>query len=146
MERFCSAIVETPMRTFDVQGIEIRASRPAVFDFVCDPHNLPKWARAFQQANDKHASLKTPAGTVKIDLRTVSHEDAGTIDWELGFPDGSIGVAQSRVTETARGTCIYSFVLHAPPVPLEHLEGALDAQRTTLREELAELKRLLEGQ
>ena len=119
------------MRTFDVQGIEIRASRPAVFDFVCDPHNLPKWARAFQQANDKHASLKTPAGT---------------IDWELRFPDGSIGVAQSRVTETARGTCIYSFVLHAPPVPLEHLEGALDAQRTTLREELAELKRLLEGQ
>jgi len=146
LERFCSALVETPMRTFDVQGIEIRASRAAVFDFVRDPHNLPKWARAFHQANDKRASLKTPTGAVDIDLRTISHQAAGTIDWELGFPDGFIGVAQSRVTETARGTCIYSFVLHAPPVPLERLEGALDAQRITLREELAELKRLLEAQ
>jgi hypothetical protein len=146
MERFCFACVETPMRTFDVQGIEIRASRSAVFDFVRDPHNLPKWAHAFQQANDKCASLKTPTGAVDIDLRTVSHNDAGTIDWELGFPDGFIGVAHSRVTETARGTCIYSFVLHAPPVPLEQLEGALDAQRMTLCEELAELKRLLEAQ
>jgi hypothetical protein len=146
MERFCSALVETPMRTFDVQGIEIRASRLAVFDFVCDPHNLPKWARAFQQANDTHASLKTATGAVAIDLRTISHKDAGTIDWELRFPDGAIGVAQSRVTETARGTCIYSFVLHAPPIPLEQLEGALEAQRMTLREELAGLKRLLEGQ
>src|SRR5207249_6368223 len=70
----------------------------SVFDFVCDPHNLPKWAHAFQQANDKHASLKTPAGTVKIDLRTVSHEDAGTIDWELGFPDGFIGVRSEEHT------------------------------------------------
>jgi len=123
-----------------------RPCRSAVFDFVRDPHNLPKWAHAFQQANDTRASLKTPTGAVDIDLHTFWHKDAGTIDWELGFPDGSIGVAQSRVTETARGTCIYSFVLHAPPIPLEQLEGALDAQRMTLREELAELKRVLEAQ
>jgi len=146
IEHFCTHREETTVRTFDVQGIEIRASRPVVFDFVRDPHNLPKWAHAFQQADDKRANLKTPTGTVDIDLRTFSREDAGTIDWELKFPDGAIGFAQSRVTETARGTCIYSFVLHGPPVPLEQLEGALDAQRMTLREELAELKRLLEGQ
>ena len=48
------------------------------------------------------------------------------------FPDGSVGLAQSRVTETTRGTCIYSFVLHAPPVALEQVEGALEAQRATL--------------
>lgn len=133
------------MRTFDVQGIEIGVPRAAVFDFVRDPHNLPKWARAFQQANSERASLKTPTGAVDIDLHTISHKDAGTIDWELRFPNGSIGVAQSRVTETARGTSIYSFVLHAPPVPLGQLEGALDVQRVTLRAELAELKRLLEA-
>jgi len=134
------------MHTFDVQGIEIRAPRWAVFDFVRDPHNLPKWTHAFQQADDKRANLKTSTGTVAINLRTFSNKDAGTIDWELRFADGAIGVAQSRVTETARGTCIYSFVLHAPPVPLEQLEGALDAQRMTLREELTELKRLLEAE
>jgi hypothetical protein len=60
------------------------------------------------------------------------------------FPDGSIGVAQSRVTETTRGTCIYSFVLHAPPVALEQVEGALEAQRVQLQSELATLKSLME--
>ena len=68
----------------------------------------------------------------------------GTVDWRLVFPDGSVGLAQSRVTETTRGTCIYSFVLHAPPGPLEQIEGALEAQRETLRSELATLKALME--
>jgi hypothetical protein len=145
MERYCSNFEVTTMRTFDVQGIEIEASRAAVFGFVNDPRNLPNWAHAFQQADYKRASLRTPTGAVDIALRTSSHEDAGTVDWELTFPDGAVGVAQSRVTETARGTCIYSFVLHAPPVPLEQLEGALDAQRATLSAELAQLKRLLEA-
>jgi hypothetical protein len=56
----------------------------------------------------------------------------------------TVGIAQSRVTETTRGTCIYSFVLHAPPLALEHVEGALDAQRVRLQSELATLKSLME--
>jgi Polyketide cyclase / dehydrase and lipid transport len=133
------------MRTFDVQGIEIRATRATVFDFVRDPHNLPKWAHAFKVVDEGRASLQTPNGAVDIGLRTIANEAAGTIDWELEFPDGAIATAQSRVTKTARGTCIYSFVLHAPPVPLEQLEGALEAQRVTLQGELAQLKQLLEA-
>jgi predicted transcriptional regulator len=66
------------------------------------------------------------------------------VDWRLAFPDGSIGIAQFRVTETTRGTCIYTFVLHAPPVSLEQVEGALEAQRGILRSELATLKALME--
>ena len=69
----------------------------------------------------------------------------GTVDWRLVFPDGGVGIAQSRVTDTTRGTCIYSFVLNAPPVALERLEGALEAQITTLRSELATLKSLMEA-
>jgi hypothetical protein len=66
--------------------------------------------------------------------------DTGTVDWRLVFPDGGVGIAQSRLTETSRGTCIYSFVLHAPPVALEQVEGALEAQSVTLRSELATVK------
>jgi predicted transcriptional regulator len=66
------------------------------------------------------------------------------VDWRLVFPDGAVGIAQSRVTETTRGTSIYSFVLHAPPVALEEIEGALEAQRVVLRSELATLKSLME--
>jgi hypothetical protein len=134
------------MRTFDVQAIEIQTPRAKAFDFLREPRNLPKWAHAFQTADDRRAKLQTPAGAVEIQLRTVAEPSAGTVDWQMAFPDGSQGVAQSRVTETPRGTCIYSFVLHAPPVPLEQLEGALDAQRVTLGKELAELKRILETQ
>jgi hypothetical protein len=133
------------MRTFDVQAIEIRATRDKVFDFLRDPRNLSRWAEAFTRADGERARLETPAGAVDIRLRTSAHADAGTVDWRLEFPDQSVALAQSRVSETTRGTCIYSFVLHAPPVPLEQVEGALEAQRATLRKELGTLKALMES-
>jgi uncharacterized protein YndB with AHSA1/START domain len=132
------------MQMFDVQAIEIAATPAQVFDLVRSPRNLPRWAHAFESADDERARLRTPAGTVDIGLRTIADARAGVVDWRLEFPDGSVALAQSRVTETARGTSIYSFVLHAPPVPLEQIEGALAQQRETLRTELATLKALVE--
>ena len=90
------------------------------------------------------ARLETPPGAVDIDLDDSANAETGTVDWRLTFPDGAAGIAQSRVTETTRGTCIYTFVLHAPPVGLEQVEGALEAQSATLRSELATLKALME--
>ena len=132
------------MRTFDVQGIEIKAARGKVFEFLKDPANLPRWAKAFVSADDSRARLETPAGAVDISLTTIADPESGVVDWRLTFPDGGVGLAQSRVTETTRGTSIYSFVLHAPAVALEQLEGALEAQRAILQSELATLKSLLE--
>lgn len=132
------------MRMFDVQGIEITAPHHKVFDYLKEPANLPRWAHAFVSAGDGHARLETPAGAVDVGLDVLANADAGVVDWRLTFPDGTVGLAQSRVTETTRGTCIYSFVLHAPPVALEHVEGALDAQRRLLQSELATLKSLME--
>jgi hypothetical protein len=133
------------MRTFEVHGIEIEAEPSRVFAFVSDPRNLPRWARAFRAADQARAQLETPRGAIDIALRTLPCREAGSVDWEFQFPYGTIGLAQSRVTPTARGTSIYSFVLHAPPVPLEQLEGALAEQSVTLREELATLKALMES-
>jgi uncharacterized protein YndB with AHSA1/START domain len=132
------------MRMFDVQGVEIRARRATVFEFLRDPRNLPQWAHAFTSAGDGRARLETPAGAVDVRLGVTADAGTGTVDWRLEFPDGSVSLAQSRVTETTRGTCIYSFVLHAPPVALEQVEGALEAQRETLHAELATLKSLME--
>jgi hypothetical protein len=129
---------------FDVQGIEITALRQQVFEFVRDPANLPRWAHAFVSAGNGRARLETPAGVVNVGLGVTADADTGVVDWRLAFPDGSIGLAHSRVTETTRGTCIYSFVLHAPPVALEQVEGALNAQRALLHSELATLKSLVE--
>lgn len=135
---------ETTMRMFDVQGIEIHAPRGRVFDFLREPGNLPKWAHAFVSAENGRARLQTPAGAVDVGLAVAADAHMGVVDWRLEFPDGNVGVAQSRVTDTARGTCIYSFVLHAPPVALEQVEGALDVQRLALTAELATLKALME--
>jgi uncharacterized protein YndB with AHSA1/START domain len=133
------------MRMFDVQGIEIMAPRERVFEFLRKPSNLPRWAHAFVSAGDGRARLETPAGAVDVVLDVSADAETGIVDWRLTFPDGGVGIAQSRVTETTRGTCIYSFVLHAPPVALEQVEGALEAQSATLRSELATLKSLMEA-
>ncbi len=133
------------MRMFDVQGIEIMTLRDKVFAFVREPGNLPRWAQAFMSAGDGRARLETPSGAVDIALDVSADAEAGTVDWRLAFPDGGVGIAQSRVTETTRGTCIVTFVLHAPPVALEQVEGALEAQSETLRSELATLKSLMEA-
>jgi hypothetical protein len=132
------------MRMFDVQGIEITAPPRKVFDFLREPANLPRWAHAFKSAANGRARLETPAGVVDVGLGVTADADTGVVDWRLAFPDGSVAVAQSRVTATLRGTSIYSFVLHAPPVALEQVEGALDAQRALLQTELATLKSLME--
>lgn len=132
------------MKMFDVQAVEIAVARQTVFEFVRDPGNLPKWAHAFVTAGPGRARLETPAGAVDVELGVMANAETGTVDWRLAFPDGTIGLAQSRVTETARGTSIYSFVLHAPPVALELVEGALEAQGVQLTSELATLKSLME--
>ena len=62
------------------------------------------------------ARLSTSDGAVDVGLEVSANAETGVVDWRLVFPDRSVGVAQSRITETMRGTCIYSFVLHAPPV------------------------------
>lgn len=133
------------MQRFDVQAIEIHAPPAAVFEFVRKPQNLPRWAQAFAAADDHRARLQTPGGTVDIALTTVAEPRPATVDWRMEFPDGSVALAQSRVHPTDRGTCIYTFVLHAPPVPLEQIEGALEQQRRTLTQELVRLKAILES-
>ena len=132
------------MRTFDVQGIEIMASRQKVFDFLREPANLPQWAHAFESVENGRARLETPGGVVDVGLHVRADSETGVVDWRLTFPDGSSGIAHSRVVDTSRATCVYTFVLHAPPVALERVEGALDAQRALLHSELAALKALME--
>lgn len=135
----------TKMKTFDVQSIGIDKPAAAVFAYIAEPSNLPKWTHAFQSADATSAELVTPNGAVPISLQTISNEDYGTVDWQMTFPDGTVGTAYSRVTPDGADRAIYSFVLMAPPVPLEMLEGALSSQMEILAGELVALKGLLEG-
>lgn len=133
------------MKGFDVQGIELGVEASAAFAYITDPARLPEWTVAFASVNDGRAVMRTPQGEVVVSLVVEAAPEQGTIDWRMGFPDGSVATAFSRVVPLAAGRSVYSFVLTAPPVPLEELEGALEAQSRTLAEELRRLRQVLEG-
>lgn len=132
------------MNNFDVQGIELRVSRNKALPFIADPAQLPRWTNAFASVTPGHAAMQTPSGEVMVDLEVEASPEYGTVDWRMTFPDRSVATAFSRVVEIDRDRCIFTFVLMPPPVPLEELEGALEAQSQTLAEELRKLKALLE--
>jgi len=134
---------EKNTNNFDVQSININLKPNLVYDFISKPDNLPLWTNAFSNIKETTAIMVTPMGKIEIDLETVTSKIFRTIDWVMTMPDGSVGKAYSRVSENGENA-IYSFVLLAPPVPLEQIEGALSAQKLVLAEELKKLKNLLE--
>ncbi|MGH7471724.1 MAG: SRPBCC family protein [Longimicrobiales bacterium] len=132
------------MRIFDVQGIDLNVPRSNAFAFISDPAQLPRWTNAFASVTAGRAVMRTAGGEVTVDLGVQASAEAGTVDWRMTFPDRSVATAFSRVVEIDRDRCVFSFVLAPPPVPLEELEGALEAQSRTLAEELRKLKGILE--
>jgi len=132
------------MKNYDVQTIDLDVSREKAFAFIADPMKLPAWTQAFASVSANHAIMRTRNGEVKITLAVENALDCGTIDWRMEFSDGCIGTACSRVVEIDRDRCLYSFVLLMPPMPLQQLEGTLQAQSRTLAEELRKLKEILE--
>ncbi|MBI3447429.1 MAG: SRPBCC family protein [Acidobacteria bacterium] len=132
------------MKRFDVQAIELSVPRATALEFIADPAQLPRWTSAFASVSPGRAVLRTPAGEVAIELKVSASPEHGTIDWRMVFPDRSVATAFSRLVAIDRDHCVYCFVLTPPPVPLERLEGALEAQSQTLAEELRRLKAILE--
>ncbi|MGH2362202.1 MAG: SRPBCC family protein [bacterium] len=132
------------MRSFDVQGIDLAVPRSKAFAFIADPAQLPKWTNAFAAVTAGRAVMRTPSGEVMIDLEVQASAEKGTVDWRMRFPDHSVATAFSRLVELDRHRCIFSFVLTPPPVPLDQLEGTLQAQSRTLAEKLRKLKEILE--
>ena len=132
------------MKRFDVQGIELQATQERAFSYIADPAHLPQWTSAFASVANGRAVMRTPNGEVEIGLTVESSAEHGTVDWVMTFPDGSVATAFSRVVKLDLKSCVFTFVLTPPPVPLEQLEGALEAQSRTLAEELQNLKRILE--
>jgi len=131
------------MKTFDVQAVEIKAPSEKVFNYISDAKNLPAWTSAFKSVSPGRALMQTPNGSVEIALAIKASREEGTIDWIMTFPDGNVAKAYSRVIDVGTDRCIYTFTLMVPPVPLEQLEGALEKQSQTLREELAKLCSIL---
>jgi len=131
------------MDSFKVESVRIKTTREKAFRYISDPKNLPQWTHAFKGVLNGKAIMATPAGTVEVGLLVVASASEGTIDWHMTFPDGSMATAYSRVVPESADYSIYSFILMAPPVPLEQLEGTLNQQAHILGEELTKLNAIL---
>src|SRR5262245_43439240 len=134
------------MKTFDVRTVEINAPFDHVFEYIADARKLPEWTNAFKSVSNGRAVMETPNGSVEVKLAVHASRSQGTIDWTMTFPEGSVARAYSRVVATDSERSLYSFILMAPPVPLERLEGALEAQSQILREELRKLGAILSSE
>jgi len=130
-------------RAFAVESVELNAPLKAAFDYIANTSKLPEWTHAFKGVREGHAVMETPNGTVEVGLEVRASEPHGTIDWYITFPDGNVAVAYSRLVPRNTERVVYSFILLAPPVPLEQLEGALSQQTAILRDELRKLSTIL---
>lgn len=132
------------MKPFDVQSIAIDAPAEAVFKFVADRFALPQWTHAFKRIGATTALMQTSAGELEVGLSVQAHPESGAVDWIMVFPDQSIGRAHARVVSNVDESSILCFVVLAPPVPQEQVEGTLEQQRAILGDELQRLKSILE--
>jgi hypothetical protein len=139
-----SKFMQRQLFNHNVQSVNINAPVSKVFNYIANPQNLPGWTAAFKEADNKSALLATPAGELAIGLETRINAESGTIDWYMTMPDGNTGAAYSRVVEGPDQKAIYTFILLAPPGPIEKVEGALREQMGLLANELQNLKRILE--
>jgi polyketide cyclase/dehydrase/lipid transport protein len=131
------------MKNYDVQNVSIKAPFEKVFEYIANPSNLPKWSKAFSYADKKKAVLETPNGKLEVGLEIKSSKEFGIIDWYMTMPDGNVATAYSRITPNGKSTVVYTFVLMAPPGPIEQVEGTLRQQMELLREEHQNLQKIL---
>jgi hypothetical protein len=130
-------------KTFHVESVEISTPVEVAFAYISDVQNLPAWTHAFKEVGRGKALMEKPAGSIEIGIEVIASRQFGTIDWFMTMPDGTVAAAFSRVTPLGKERTAYSFMLLAPPVPLEQVEGSLNQQVVTLRQELAKLTDIL---
>jgi hypothetical protein len=125
----------------DTQNIMIETSAAAVYAFVADPANLPRWAVGFAQGvrqEDGTWIVETAAGDVPV--RVDADSGRATVDFHMRPAAGVEVSAFSRVLP-AGDASVYVFTqFQGPGMPDE----VFDAQVRALGHELIALKAVLE--
>lgn len=126
----------------DTQTISIHSPAEAVYTFVADPANLPRWAIAFAKgvtAKDDVWLVTTSEGA-EVSLRTVTDEALGVVDWHMVMPGGIESVARSRVVPRGEGSEFLFTQVQVPGVPDEMFDRLVQ----TVEHELTTLKAVME--
>ena len=125
----------------DTKTISIEADPQAVFRFVADPANLPRWAVGFAKAvrRDRERWL-VATGTGEIPVRVRADADTGVVDFVMS-PRPEIEVTASSRVVARGGAAEYVFTQMQPPGMTDEVFARSAA---AVAHELTVLKALLE--
>lgn len=124
-------------------GVEIGATRDAVYAFARDPHNLPRWAAGLAQgeievAEDDGLVVDSPMGRVSV--RFTPHNEYGVLDHDVTLPSGEVVNNPVRVLAHPGGAEVV-FTVRQGDASEQDYARDLDAVEADLKR----LKSLMEG-
>ena len=124
------------------KSVSIQAPPEAVFLFLADARNWPRWAvvnvLSVQPGGGDWWSMETPAGRAQLRLRP--HAESGTIDHDFEAPDAKWTVP-ARVVPNGSGSEFIITFFQPPGFTREFFES----QAALVDRELTELKRVMES-
>jgi hypothetical protein len=127
-----------------VTFLSVSIARPAdaVYAFVADPTNVPRWAEglagAVRRVGDDWIA-ESPMGTIK--LRFADPNPHGVLDHAVTLPDGTVVLNPMRVVPNGDGAEVTFTLFRQPGVT----DDAFAADAAQVRKDLNRLKAVLEG-
>jgi hypothetical protein len=130
------------VRTATVTTV-LHAPQEAVFAYMSDIENLPQWATEFARDLRRDGDdYKVVNGLGEFFFTIEADPATGVIDMYAGPAKDAMAVFPTRAVTLPDGRTAYSFTMfQAPDMPDE----LFDAQYASLRRELANVQRILDG-
>jgi hypothetical protein len=109
-----------------------------IFEILCDPRHIPRWAGAFADGvvEGEHGTWIASKESRAFTVRVAANREARTVDYLRELSPGREGGAYIRVLPRAGGGSVVVMTVPVPPT------GGSASVEATLRNELDELVRL----
>jgi hypothetical protein len=116
----------------------LSAPRDAVFDYMSDIRNLPRWATEFaRELKQEGEDYKVVNGLGEFFFAISADRRTGVIDMFAGPAKDQMGVFPTRAVPLPDGRTAYSFTMFQGPGMPDEL---FDAQYASLQRELANVR------
>lgn len=119
----------------NTQSVSLPYRSAAVFAFLADPQNLPRWAvgfcRAIRRDGEDRWMVETPGG--ELSMRYVTDATLGTIDFHMTPTPGAEAVAYSRVVPNGDRSEYVFTQFQTAGMPDAVFEGQVSALAEELR-------------
>jgi hypothetical protein len=127
----------------NTQAISIDADPAAVFAFLADMRNLPRWAVGFARAvREEDGGWQVTTASGELPIRIEADERRGTIDFRIGIAPGAEALVASRVVPRGPGSEYVFTHFQGPGMP----DDAFAMNVGAVQHELQVLKAVLEVQ